>query len=86
MNNVYNEIILEISKIFKISEIEAERIIDSQFKCIINTVNEKSDKTIQLIYLGKFTPNRYKNHVKYREEHKINKADNISKSKEITKN
>jgi nucleoid DNA-binding protein len=78
MNTVYNEIILEVAKKFKITESEAERIIDSQFKYVTNIVNEKADKTIQLIYLGKFTPNKYKNHVKYREEHKVIKTDNPS--------
>lgn len=80
MNNVYNEIILEIAKKFKISELEAERIIDSQFKCVTNIVNEKADKTIQLIYLGKFTPNRYKNFIKYQNDKKARELLNSTKA------
>lgn len=80
MNSVYNEIILEVSKKFKISELEAERIIDSQFKYVTNIVNEKSDKTIQLIYLGKFTPNRYKNFIKYQNDKKAKELLNTTKT------
>ena len=83
MRTNYEDIILEVSKKFNISESEAERIIDSQFKYITTVINDKADKTVQLIYLGKWTPNKYKNHVKYREEHKISKTDNSSESKEI---
>lgn len=80
MHNIYNEIILEVSKKFKITETEVERIIDSQFKYVTNIVNEKSDKTIQLIYIGKFTPNKYKNFIKYQNDKKAKELLNTIKT------
>jgi nucleoid DNA-binding protein len=57
--NVYQEVILEVSKDLKLGEGEVERMVDSQFKFITKTINQSKIEgdTVQLIYLGKWASN-----------------------------
>ena len=57
MKNIYNEVIGELSKKYNLNEVDVERIVDSQFKYLTHIINERGSKTVQLIYLGKFTTN-----------------------------
>ena len=56
--NIYNDLILKLSKKYNLSDLEVERIVDSQFKVVLDTISNKEIKTLNLIYLGKFTPTR----------------------------
>lgn len=55
-SNIYEEILDEIKSEFGLSKIELERICDSQFRVIRNTMSNREGKVVQLIYLGKFRP------------------------------
>jgi len=59
MRNVYQEVILETCRSLKLNEDDIERISDSQFKFLVNTLNKKEieGETVQMIYLGKFVSN-----------------------------
>lgn len=52
----YDEIIYFLHKKYKITEVDCERIVDSQFRLVANTIQAKEIKVINLIGLGKFTP------------------------------
>jgi hypothetical protein len=39
--------------------VELERICDSQFRVIRDTMSKREGKVVQLIYLGKFRPTIY---------------------------
>ena len=58
-SNIYEEILDEIKGEFTLSKVELERICDSQFRVIRNTMSNREGKIIQLIYLGKFRPTMY---------------------------
>jgi nucleoid DNA-binding protein len=59
-NELYEEIVKEIKVIYPdISSMEIERIVDSQFRVIRDTMSKREGKVIQLIYLGKFRPTAY---------------------------
>lgn len=58
-SNIYEEILDEIKGDFTLSKMELERICDSQFRVIRNTMSNREGKVIQLIYLGKFRPTMY---------------------------
>lgn len=58
-SNVYEEILDEIKSEFGLSKMELERICDSQFRVIRDTMSKREGKIIQLIYLGKFRPTMY---------------------------
>lgn len=55
MNNL-QEVLKQIAEKHNVSATEVERIMDAQFRVVINTIREKENKTILLIHLGKFTP------------------------------
>lgn len=55
MNNL-QEVLKQIAREHNVSSTEVERIMDAQFRVVINTIKEKQDKTILMIHLGKFTP------------------------------
>ena len=58
-SNTYEEILDEIKSEFTLSKMELERICDSQFRVIRDTMSNREGKIIQLIYLGKFRPTIY---------------------------
>ena len=58
-SNIYEEILDEIKGDFTLSKMELERICDSQFRVIRNTMSNREGKVVQLIYLGKFRPTAY---------------------------
>jgi nucleoid DNA-binding protein len=58
-SNVYEEILDEIKDQFNLSKMELERIVDSQFRVIRDTMSNREGKVVQLIYLGKFRPTIY---------------------------
>ncbi len=55
MNNL-QEVLKQIAEKHNVSSTEVERIMDAQFRVVINTIRKKEDKTILMIHLGKFTP------------------------------
>lgn len=64
-SNIYEEILDEIKPEFTLSKVELERICDSQFRVIRDTMSNREGKVVQLIYLGKFRPTIYnKDYVK----------------------
>lgn len=52
----YDEIINFLSKKYKIAERDCERIVDSQFKVLQETIQKRELKVVNLIKLGKFSP------------------------------
>ena len=59
-NELYEEIVKEIRVNYpNISSLGIERIVDSQFRVIRDTMSNREGKVIQLIYLGKFRPTAY---------------------------
>lgn len=58
-SNIYEEILDEIKGDFTLSKMELERICDSQFRVIRDTMSNREGKVVQLIYLGKFRPTVY---------------------------
>lgn len=58
-SNIYEEILDEIKGEFTLSKMELERICDSQFRVIRDTMSNREGKVVQLIYLGKFRPTIY---------------------------
>lgn len=58
-SNIYEEILDEIKGDFTLSKMELERICDSQFRVIRDTMSNREGKVVQLIYLGKFRPTIY---------------------------
>lgn len=59
-NEVYEEIVKEIKILYpNLSSLEIERICDSQFRVIRDTMSNREGKVVQLIYLGKFRPTMY---------------------------
>lgn len=76
MNKVYNEIINELHLIFKedkISKIELERIIDSQFRVMRNSIGKKEAEVTMLTYWGKIVPS--KAHKEYVINKKLNNEE-----------
>jgi nucleoid DNA-binding protein len=58
-SNIYEEVLDEIKSEFDLSKMELERICDSQFRVIRDTMSKREGKVVQLIYLGKFRPTMY---------------------------
>lgn len=58
-SNIYEEILDDIKGQFGLSKLELERIIDSQFRLLRNTMSNREGKVVQMIYLGKFRPTMY---------------------------
>lgn len=58
-SNVYEEILNDIKGQFGLSKLELERIVDSQFRLLRNTMSNREGKVVQMIYLGKFRPTMY---------------------------
>ncbi len=58
-SNIYEDILDEIKSEFVLSKVELERICDSQFRVIRDTMSKREGKIVQLIYLGKFRPTMY---------------------------
>jgi nucleoid DNA-binding protein len=73
-SNIYEEILDEIKGDFTLSKMELERICDSQFRVIRNTMSNREGKVIQLIYLGKFRPTMY--NTDYTKRKKLKLEDN----------
>ena len=73
----YQEIIATLAKKYKISERDCERIVDSQFRVVVSTIQSKGKKTINLIKLGKFTPVKKRLKLNFiQDEVKTDKGDN----------
>lgn len=75
-SNIYEEILDEIKSEFGLSKIELERICDSQFRVIRDTMSNREGKVVQLIYLGKFRPTVYNTDYVKCKKHKGNEGDN----------
>jgi len=58
-SNIYEEILDEIKPEFGLPKIEMERIVDSEFRVLRNTMSERKGLVVQMIYLGKFRPTMY---------------------------
>lgn len=59
-SDVYEDILKEMSGTYPgVSKGELERIIDSEFRAIRDTMSNREGKVVQLIYLGKFRPTIY---------------------------
>jgi nucleoid DNA-binding protein len=58
-SNIYEEILDELKSEFNLSKMELERIVDSQFRVLRDTMSNREGKVIQMIYLGKFRPTAY---------------------------
>lgn len=56
MHPLIDEILSEMKDELGISKYELERMIDCQFKCVEENIKGKVNKTVNLIYIGKFTP------------------------------
>jgi nucleoid DNA-binding protein len=64
-SNIYEEILDEIKGDFGLSKIEMERMVDSEFRVLRNTMSERKGLVVQMIYLGKFRPTMFnKDYVK----------------------
>lgn len=64
-SELYEEILDEIKNTYGLSKAELERIIDSQFRVIRDSMASREGKIVQLIYIGKFRPTLYnKDYVK----------------------
>lgn len=64
-SELYDEILDEMKSTYGLSKVELERIIDSQFRVIRDTMSNREGKIVQLIYIGKFRPTFYnKDYVK----------------------
>jgi nucleoid DNA-binding protein len=58
--DIYQEIIYRLVKKHKISDLEIERIVDSQFKAVLEIINEKGSKVVSIKHLGKFLPTTHR--------------------------
>lgn len=52
----YDEIIESLAKKYSLTYRECERIVDSQFKLLYETIRSGDKKVISFIHLGKFKP------------------------------
>ena len=65
--DLFSEVLDELRLSFNLPKAELERIINSEFRVIRNSMSNREGKVIQLIYLGKFRPTIYnKDYVKAR--------------------
>lgn len=55
-SDLYDSILDEMKDLYGLSKVELERIVDSQFKAIRDTMSSREGKIVQLIYIGKFRP------------------------------
>lgn len=74
MQDIYQKLIYKLSKKYNISDLEIERIVDSQFRVLLETINEKDIKVVQLKHLGKFMP--VKRRLEYETKNKATRTDN----------
>lgn len=58
-SNIYEEILDEIKDQFGLPKMELERICDSQFRVLRNSMTNREGKVVQMIYVGKFRPTAY---------------------------
>ena len=59
-NDIYLELIVEMKLLYPgLSKLEIERICDSQFRVLRNTMSNREGKVVQMIYLGKFRPTAF---------------------------
>ncbi len=58
-NEEYDLLIKEIAKKHELPEIEVRRIVNSQFRVLKKTINEKGLKIVIIKYLGKFLPTKW---------------------------
>ena len=59
-NETFEDIITELKISFPtLSKLEMERICNSQFRVIRDTMSNRKGKVIQLIHFGKFRPTMY---------------------------
>lgn len=52
----YEDIVHFLSRKYKIAERDCERIVDSEFKVLQETIQSRNLKVVNLIKIGKFTP------------------------------
>ena len=75
MNRLIDDILTEMKIKHGISKYELEKIIDSQFKVLMDTMQLKQIKTVHLKGLGKVKPSTFFIKYKNGEIHKKNKGD-----------
>lgn len=59
MNLLIDDIIKQLSKKYGLSELEIERIVDTQFKCLENNIRARGKQSVNMMYLGKFKPSKF---------------------------
>lgn len=60
MNIQIDDIIDELCNKYNIPRTDISRMVKAQFKVLKNTIKEKGDKKVNLMYLGKFKPTPYR--------------------------
>lgn len=65
-----NDILDVLKSKYNLPKAELERIIDTQFKVVYDSMNDRSIKSIKLINLGKIKPSTFliNNHGKFSKE------------------
>ena len=59
--SLHDQLINELKKLYPdVPKYELEKIVDSEFRVIQNTVSNKECKVINCIYLGKFYPTGFR--------------------------
>jgi DNA-binding protein len=59
MDNSIKDIIGTLSTKYNLSKVDIERIIDSEFRVLANTVEAGEVKIVNMVYIGKFRPTYY---------------------------
>ncbi len=59
MSQLIEDVLIELKKKYGITKYELEAILNSEFKCLENNIRSRSDKTVNMIYLGKFHPSKF---------------------------
>lgn len=60
MSILIEEIIDELCNKYRIPRTDIARIVKSEFKVLKNTIKQKGDKVVNLIYIGKFKPTPFR--------------------------
>ncbi len=59
MDNSIKDIIGTLSTKYNLSKVDIERIVDSEFRVLANTVEAGEVKIVNMVYIGKFRPTYY---------------------------
>jgi len=58
MNQLIDEIYTKLRDKHGISKTDIDRIVDSQFRVLEDNIRNRGNKTVNLIYIGKFKPSK----------------------------